>query len=40
VVEGKHIPEQGTRQELLERNGIYAALERAQELSDVSENHE
>ena len=40
VVEGKHIPEQGTRQELLERNGIYAALERARELSDVSEKHE
>ena len=40
VVEGKHIPEQGTRQELLERNGIYAALERAQELSGVSETDE
>ena len=39
VVEG-HIPEQGTRQELMERNGIYAALERAQELSGVSEKHE
>ena len=33
VVEGKHIPEQGTREELLGKNGIYAALERAQELS-------
>ena len=30
VVEGKHIVEQGTRQELLEKGGIYAKLERAQ----------
>ena len=32
VVEDRHIPEQGTRAELLKLNGIYAALERAQEL--------
>ncbi len=30
VVEGKHIIEQGTREELLKRNGKYAELERAQ----------
>ena len=33
VVEDKHILEQGTRDELLAKNGAYAALERAQALS-------
>ena len=32
VVENKHIVEFGTRKELLEKNGIYAKLEKAQEL--------
>ena len=32
LIDGKHIAEQGTRAELLAKNGAYAALERAQEL--------
>lgn len=32
VVENKHIVEFGTRKELLEKNGVYAKLEKAQEL--------
>ena len=34
VIENQGISEIGTRKELLEREGIYAALERAQELAD------
>ena len=33
VIDDKHIAEQGTRAELLARNGAYAAFERAQEIS-------
>ncbi|MCR4752544.1 MAG: ABC transporter ATP-binding protein/permease [Eubacterium sp.] len=33
VIEEQHIAEQGTRKELLEKNGIYAELERTQELT-------
>ncbi|MCR4891687.1 MAG: ABC transporter ATP-binding protein/permease [Lachnospiraceae bacterium] len=33
VIEGHHILEQGSREELLERNGAYAALEKAQQMS-------
>lgn len=34
VVAGKGIPEQGTREELLAKDGIYAALERAQDMDE------
>lgn len=34
VVEGRHILEQGTREELLAKNGEYAQLERAQGIKD------
>ena len=34
VVEDKHIMEMGTRQELLEKDGIYAALEKTQALAE------
>ena len=30
VVTDRHIEEQGTREELLKKNGVYASLERAQ----------
>ena len=33
VIEEQHLAEQGTRKELLEKNGIYAELERTQELT-------
>ena len=33
VVDGMHIVEQGTRDELMARGGAYAKLERAQELA-------
>ena len=34
VIEGRQIPEQGTRAELLRKDGIYAALERAQQIGE------